>query len=115
MITRQQCLREMDAAAEAAKYPQSAYQVRTRMKRALLSCVRRVAQLHGLREPGLTGRFAIGESADLSPRSVAIVEICNELNAEIEHLCQPSESLDTRWTDGWEEAIGKLIHLRSLI
>jgi len=115
MVTREQCIRQLEAAAAAAQDPQSAYQVRTRLKRALLSTVRRVAQLHGLEEPALPGIYTLSPSSAATSSSRKVLELCNELHAQVARLCQPSEALDTRWTDGWQDTVKGLDRLRSLI
>jgi hypothetical protein len=115
MITREQCIRELDAAAAAADDPQNAYQVRTRVKRALLSTVRRVARLHGFKEPALPGVFEFSQEQEALDSAREVLDLCNQLHIRVGRLCQPSESLDTRWTEGWREVVADMGRLRALI
>ncbi len=89
--------------------------MRTRLKRGLLSVARRTAELHGAEAPTLPGPFRLPANSSADDLSLEIVQLCNELNSQVSHLCQPSEALDTRWTDGWGEVIRDLSRLRELV
>jgi hypothetical protein len=90
---------QLDAVREAAADPRAAYLIRSRLRRALLSCARSVAETQNLEKPSLPGQWAVGPQA--STDIAEIVALCRRVHQNSEHLCQPSESFDVRWDTGW--------------
>jgi hypothetical protein len=111
--SRATCLRQLDRVQEATGDTDSAYLMRTRLRRALLGTVRHVAQLEGARAPELPGHFVLPDGC--SVRSQTLIEVCNRLYRDSEALCQPSEALDIRWRDGWQALDADLASLRRLL
>ena len=107
------CRTRIQQVRALATDPELAYTARTRLHRAILACTRLVARRAGLREPLYPGRYDVPASA--SPELRRICEITNRLLDRSQSICQPSEPLDDRWSDGWSEILGQLEQLeRSL-
>lgn len=87
------------AVREAAADPRAAYVIRSRLRRALLSCARGIAERQGLEKPVLPGQWRLAPDAPIELKGV--VALCRRIYQSSEHLCQPSESFDVRWEDGW--------------
>lgn len=113
MATSDQCLEQLDDVFVAARDPSAAYLIRSRLRRALLSCARLVAESTGVPKPHVPGQFtaATGASAD----QVEILRSCERIHAIARELCQPSESFDTRWENGWVGLREELGRLRDLL
>ncbi len=85
------------AVRTAAEDPRGAYLIRSRLRRSILACTRAVAEAEGLERPALAGHW-------ISPTSRAgkrIVAVCRRIYDRSQALCQPSESFDVRWEEGW--------------
>lgn len=107
------CISRIKHVRELAGDPELAYAARTRLQRAILACTRLVARRAGLREPLYPGRYDVPPSAP--PELRRICEINNRLLDRSQAICQPSEPLDDRWSDGWSEILAQLDELeRSL-
>jgi hypothetical protein len=91
---RDRFLRELALLTEAAGDPSSAYLVRTRLKRSVLTCIRLAAGLSNVSLPELPGPMAVPENASDEVRE--LIGCCNSILSAAEHLCQPSEALDVR-------------------
>ena len=89
----------IDAVRESAGDPGAAYLIRSRLRRSLLSCAREIAQSQGLEKPSLPGQWNV--PPDAPPYVEEIVALCRRIYQYSEHLCQPSESFDVRWENGW--------------
>lgn len=113
MATSEQCLEQLDDVYEAARDPSAAYLIRSRLRRALLSCSRLIAESTGVAKPDVPGMFsgAPGTSADEGE----ILRLCERIHAIAKELCQPSESFDTRWEHGWVGLCEELGRLRDLL
>ncbi len=109
MHTKNECLQLIESIRSAASDPQSAYLLRTRVKRALLSTSRLAAHYAGAEAPRLPGTVSLPDEAP--SRSRDLVASCNLLLVRTRELCQPSEALDTRWTKGWADVIDELRHI----
>lgn len=92
---------QLEAVREAAADPRAAYLIRSRLRRALLTCARSVADLQGVEKPVLPGQWTPSSTA--SPQVTEVVSLCRRIHQNAEHLCQPSESFDIRWEDGWRD------------
>lgn len=100
---------QIEAVRRAAADPQAAYLIRSRLRRALLGCARVVAAHQNLEKPDLPGQWAVGPTASSEAKSV--VEICRRIYQASEQLCQPSESFDVRWEEGWRRLSADLSEL----
>ena len=120
MPTPHECLRMIAAAKACASDPESAYVLRTRLKRSLIATAQVVALRAGVSEsimPEDIARMKVEDSG-----SAAVLERCATLLLKTHSLCQPSEALDLRWRTGWaavqadlsllEEALKPLIASR---
>lgn len=99
MTTLRDCLRLIASAKASAKEPESAYVLRTRLKRSLLSAGQLAATRAGVAAPLMPEdieRISLNDWA-----SSEILKICASLLAKTRSLCQPSEALDSRWRSGW--------------
>jgi hypothetical protein len=111
MTTSDQCLAQIDKIYEAAEDPAAAYLIRSRLRRAILSCARLVAEAAGTEKPQVPGVF-------LAPHGVSemhnkVIQLCNRIYGIAAELCQPSESFDTRWAGGWKLLTVELDRLRA--
>ena len=113
MISTQGCITLIDEVKEAASNPDSAYLLRTRIKRALLTASRLAAEAAGVEQPALPGSFTVPANAPI--HASTIVELCNRLSVATRQLCQPSEALDTRWQEGWARVVNELDELKTLL
>lgn len=104
-------IEQIDGVRESAADPRAAYLIRSRLRRALLSCARTAAEAQDLEKPRLPGQWAIAEGADA--RLVEVVKLCRRIYQYSESLCQPSESFDVRWEDGWKQLSLDLDRLRA--
>jgi hypothetical protein len=100
MSTGDTTISQLEAVREAAAEPQAAYLIRSRLRRALLSCARTVAELQGVEKPVLPGQWV---ATSASPEATEVIGLCRRIHQSAEHLCQPSESFDIRWEDGWRD------------
>lgn len=99
MTALTQTVDRLAAVRQAASDPGAAYLIRSRLRRALLSCARLVAEHEGVEKPVLPGQWAVSQDASEEVR--AAVGLCRRIYQNAEQLCQPSESFDVRWGDGW--------------
>ena len=93
--------------------PELAYAARTRLHRAILACMRLVAREAGLYEPLFPARYIA--PADAPSKLRRICEITNELLDRSNSICQPSEPLDERWSQGWSEIMTHLNELEQVL
>jgi hypothetical protein len=109
VATSEQCLEQLEGVFQAARDPASAYLIRSRLRRTLLSCTRLVAESAGAAKPDTPGVFRGASAA--SANEVEVLRVCERIYAIAAELCQPSESFDTRWEHGWaglREELGRL-------
>lgn len=99
MSAEERCLHLIEKVCDAADDPAAAYLIRSRLRRAILSCARMVAGEHGARKPDIPGVFVAPTGA--SDNDFEIVTLCNRIYEIARELCQPSESFDVRWKEGW--------------
>jgi hypothetical protein len=99
MQAGKQCLAQIDKIYEAAQDPAAAYLIRSRLRRTILSCARLVADAAGTEKPQVPGLFIAPHGA--SEKECKVIQLCNRIYGIAGELCQPSESFDTRWEDGW--------------
>lgn len=111
MLTGDQCLAQIDKVYEAAQDPAAAYLIRSRLRRTILSCARLVAEAVGTDKPQVPGVFVAPLGVSEGERNV--IQLCNRIYGIAGELCQPSESFDTRWEDGWELLSAELERLRT--
>lgn len=107
MLTlRRNPLKDLRALQTAAQDLESAYLVRTRLRRALLNVAREVAHREGLPEPEMPGVFVVPD--DASPEARRLAALVTDIYQASDRMCQPSESLDARWRADWIELSQKL-------
>ena len=99
MPTLRDCLRLLDEVSAAARDPESAYVVRTRLKRSLLAIAQLAAAQAGTHLPSMPDDIRRVEVDD--PKGAELLRLCESLLARTRSLCQPSEALDSRWRVGW--------------
>jgi hypothetical protein len=107
------CRSRIASVRAAAADPESAYLLRTRLKRVILSCQMLVAEEIGDAAPRRPAYVEIPAAA--SPAHRAVAEATNRLFDAAVHLCQPSEALDLRWKTGWSRLQADLEHLDSCL
>jgi len=113
MTTLLEAADRLSAVREAAGDPRAAYLIRSRLCRALLTCARGVAERQGLEKPVLPGQWVLNRDAPQELQDV--VRLCRSIYQNAEHLCQPSESFDVRWEDGWSELQRDLAQLEDAL
>ncbi len=99
MPTLDDCLSLISSAKASTREPESAYALRTRLKRTLLGAGQLAAEYAGVVGPLMpedVQRVHI-ENQTLSE----ILSVCVSLLGKTRALCQPSEALDSRWRLGW--------------
>lgn len=99
MPTLRDCLRLLDEVRAAARDPESAYVVRTRLKRSLLAIAQLVAAQAGTTLPSMPDDIQ-GLRID-NPKGAELLRLCESVLVRTRSLCQPSEALDSRWRVGW--------------
>jgi hypothetical protein len=103
------CLARIQQVRDVASDPDLAYAARTRLQRVILSCARDVAQRVGVAPPLFPGPLEISVDAPENLR-----RLCDTINRLIDRtrcICQPSEPLDERWSEGWSEILSHLDEL----
>jgi hypothetical protein len=93
------CLHLIEKVRDAAADPGAAYLIRSRLRRAILGCVRMVADDLGARKPDVPGHFVAPAGSSDTDRE--IFAVCTCIDGIARELCQPSESFDVRWERGW--------------
>ena len=106
MPTLPECLSLIESVKKSAADPESAYVIRTRLKRALLGAAHMAAEREGIRVPLMPED--INRLSATSKESAEILRLCVSLLVKTRSLCQPSEALDSRWKSGWEAMRGDL-------
>jgi hypothetical protein len=106
-------LAQLDAVRDAAADPASAYLIRSRLRRALLSCARTVAEMQRLEKPSLPGQWSVAPGA---PAEITrVVSLCRTIHQQAKYLCQPSESFEVRWEAGWSQLRSELDQLEAAL
>src|SRR5712691_9739600 len=109
MHSKEDCLSLIAKVRSNVAQPESAYLLRTRIRRSVLSAARLAAEQLGTKIPVLPEAT---DSRILSAgKAGAVLASCNRLLARTRHLCQPSEALDSRWRQGWDEVLEELATL----
>ncbi len=108
MLTNKECLGLIEKARACAADPESAYLLRTRIKRAILSATRLAAASAGNCPP----KFAAPvEMVTESKEAHEVFDACNHLIVVTKEMCQPSEALDCRWRQRLSEVLEGLKRL----
>jgi hypothetical protein len=100
MPTLDDCLGLIASAKASAREPESAYVLRTRLKRTLLSVGQLAAEYAGVAAPLMPDD--IERISTEHPLSSKVLRTCASLLGKTRALCQPSEALDSRWRSGWQ-------------
>lgn len=108
-MQRALCENRIQQVREIARDPELAYAARTRLHRAILACTRLVARETGLPEPHFPGRYELPKN--FSDQLRRVCEVANHLLDQSRSICQPSEPLDDRWSEGWSEVLSYLDEL----
>src|SRR6266853_1371868 len=113
MHSKEDCLKLIAKVKSNVANPESAYLLRTRVKRSVLSAARLAAEQLGtempvLPEPTDPGSIPKGKAG-------AVLASCNRLIFRTQQLCQPSEALDSRWKQGWHEVLQELALLEECL
>lgn len=108
MLRKDKVLIRIAQVREAGEDADSAYLLRARLHRMLLSIQRGLAT--GL---GLTIRVPclLEVAPDMPESDRRIIELCNSIILDSRHLAQRSESLDLRWQKDWHTLQAKLQRL----
>ncbi len=109
MHSKADCLSLIAKVRSDVAEPESAYLLRTRIKRSILSAARLAAEQLGTEAPVLPE--AIDSPIVSAGKPGAVLASCNRLIARTRGLCQPSEALDSRWRQGWHEVLDELATL----
>lgn len=98
MLQTEHSIRRIAQVREAAEDVGSAYLLRTRLHRMLLSIQRGLAVDLGI---SVKAPCLLEVMPDATGTNQRIIELCNSIMLESKHLSQRSESLDARWQDSW--------------
>jgi hypothetical protein len=96
----QKCLDRIGQVREAAHDLESAYLLRTRTHRMLLSVQRLVAAEYGAE---ILRPTALESSRNTDPRLKDLAEVTNQLLQSSQHLSQRSAAFDRRWQQEWQD------------
>lgn len=108
----QLCLRRIDQVRAAATGTQSAYLLRGRTNRMLLSVQQVIAAEYGLR---VTAPAVLNPAKSRSRLHKEIAVVCNRILLESKSLSQRSTALDTRWREGWRNLSADIDELERLL
>ena len=106
MHSKEDCLSLIAKVRSNVAEPESAYLLRTRVKRSILSAARLAAEHLGAELPLLPE--AMESPATSAGNPGVVLASCNRLIVRTRELCQPSEALDSRWRQGWQEVLEEL-------
>lgn len=102
MLNPKKCLRLIEAANDCASNPESAYLMRSRLLRAVLSVAHLLASRNNLPSPDSPDYISKIETI-CANEDLEAAKAANHVLALARQLCQPSEALDARWKTGWSE------------
>jgi hypothetical protein len=108
----QQCLDRISQVREAAHDLNSAYLLRTRTHRMLLSVQRLVAAEYGSE---ILRPAVLDSSSNADPALRHVAELTNELLDSSRHLSQRSAAFDRRWQQEWHDVESALIRLETCL
>jgi len=108
----QACLKRIVQVREAAVEAHSAYLMRARVHRMILSIQRMIANEHGY-DVTTPGTLEIPSAASEAHRELA--RISNDIFLDSRLLTQRSAALDERWQRGWSSLSSKLDRLEELL
>ncbi|HEY6731096.1 MAG TPA: hypothetical protein VI039_08740 [Solirubrobacterales bacterium] len=66
-----------------------------------------------MEKPRLPGQWVLAE--DAPEELTRVVALCRRIHQNSEHLCQPSESFDVRWEEGWRSLSIDLDRLQEML
>lgn len=105
-----QCLQRIEQVRRAAADDRSAYLIRTRLHRMLMSTQNRV---DAARRTHVVEQVRPG--SDHSVHWDAVERLTRQIVLETRHMSQRSESLDDRWTECWRRLSAQLDELELLL
>jgi hypothetical protein len=108
----QQCLDRITQVRVAAHDLNSAYLLRTRTHRMLLTVQKMVASEYGAE---ILRPTVLQANRNSDPKLRKAAEITNELLQSTQHLSQRSAAFDRRWQQEWHEVESVLIQLESCL
>ena len=103
------CRTRIQQVRDLASNPELAYAARSRLERAILACTNLIASRTGLTKPVYPGRYVVPPGNP--PEVLRLCEISNRLLDRSRSICQPSEPLDDRWSQGWSDILTQLDEL----
>lgn len=106
-------LRQLRDLQEAALDAESAYLIRTRLSRLLLSCARELSAAAGRPKPELP--IIVSPLPNKLEWSSQVANVCNRLLVSARRLGDHSEPLDERWQRSWNFISSDLAELLSLL
>lgn len=109
MPNKKDCMELIAQTLSSASDPESAYVVRARLHRSLLMVGRWIADDFGCPLPVLSDDLLCLAIKDAEASK--IMHLCNNVLAQSRSLCQPSESLEHRWRNGWSQVVKDLASL----
>jgi hypothetical protein len=110
VLNTEVAMKRLQQVREVADGPHSAYLLRTRLNRLLLSLQRQIAK-------DSTVPISV-PVVDLMASDAAvqpIADLCNEIVTESSHLSRRSEALDERWKSSWAVLRTQLETLEALL
>jgi hypothetical protein len=96
VLNTEVAMRRIQQVRDVADGPHSAYLLRTRLNRLLLSLQRQIA-----RDSAPLISAPVDDLAASDTNFQPIAELCNEIVSESSHLSRRSEALDERWESSW--------------
>ena len=109
MPTPLDCLEFLQEAKSSAADPESAYVLRSRLKRSVVAAAQLAATRAGVEGPIMPNDVSKLQIEE--PQLAQVIQLAVSLLAATRKLCQPSEALDSRWRAGWSDLQGDLERL----
>lgn len=106
------CLGRVRQVRGCASDPQSAYLLRTRINRLLLSVQKLLPSV--VSDVGDRPEV-LAVKVECPADAAVVIALCNEIVNQTRHLSQRSESLDARWEGEWEVLDSRLDRLEQAL
>lgn len=113
MNRRDLCVARIEQVRILANDPELAYAARSRLHRAILACTDFVAHEMGLSAPHFPNTYEVPANAPYELRRIC--EVTNYILSRSRSICQPSEPLDDRWSEGWSTILAQLDELERIL
>lgn len=112
MLNAEKSIFRINQVRQSAIGESSAYLLRTRLHRLVLSLQRSIAEDFNLK---LVTPIQLDLSGSLDATQLEIVNLCNSILLESAHMSQPSEALDERWEISWTNLDSQLNDLERVL